>query len=152
MSDIGTVLETQRRYDYPVTIDLRVWECPACGIVYGIPVDFADSLRKKGGSYYCPNGHGLSWHETEEDRQRKRATAAERRATQAEDTARAQRHRAETAERSAIAYRGHLTRIKNRIVAGVCPVPGCKRTGLVQTMRHISAKHPAWHAEHAHEL
>ena len=56
------------------------------------------------------------------------------------------------AERSARAYRGHLTRMRNRIAAGVCPVPGCRRTGLTQTLRHIASQHPEWLAEHEHAL
>lgn len=54
--------------------------------------------------------------------------------------------------RSAAALRGHITRLKNRIVAGVCPVPGCKRSGFSNVMRHVASKHPEWHADHAHDL
>lgn len=152
MADIGNAINTRRRYAYPITVQLRVWECGICGIVYGIPDDFADQLRKSGGTYYCPNGHGLRWQETEADVQRKRAEAAERRAEQAESTAKYQRCRAEAARRSASAYKGQLTKIRNRIANGVCPVPGCKRSGFIAVMRHIATKHPTWHAEHADDL
>lgn len=144
----------QRGYTYAVSTTLIVWECPSegCGIVYGIPKEFADSLHANGGSYYCPNGHRLSWRETDADRLRKKLNAAERRAESSEQAARYQREQRLRIERSNIALRGHLTRMRRRIAAGVCPVPGCKRTGFTQTVRHIRAKHPEWCAEHEEAL
>lgn len=148
------VTAAERNQRYAQYVDLYVIECghEGCGIVFAMPDDYDDRRRRDGKTFYCPNGHGRAYLETEEKRLRKRLDAAERRASQAEETARSQRERAAKAERSAIAYRGHLTRMKNRIANGVCPVPGCKRTGLIQTMRHIATKHPRWAAEHAHEL
>lgn len=145
-----TVIATRRRHVYPEVVNLCVWQCPECGIVYGIPQDFANACQRDGSSYYCPNGHSLGWHETDADRQKKRADAAERRANQAENAARSQRVRAEAEQRRASAYKGQATKIRNRIAAGVCPVPGCRRSGFSQVMRHIEAKHPSWAAEHVH--
>jgi hypothetical protein len=149
-----TTMVGQRGYTYPVQTKLCVYECPVqgCGIVYGIPKEFRDSLYKNGGSYYCPNGHILSWHETDADRERKQRQAAEQRAKQAEAAAARQRRRADAERRSAIALRGHLTRMRNRIANGVCPVPGCHRSGFVQVMRHLSSKHSDWLAEHVHDF
>lgn len=146
------VIAVNREYTYPITVKLVVWECPSCGIVYGIPRHFVDELRSNGGHYYCPNGHHLSWDETDADRERKKREAAERRAEQAEQAARYQRERAEREERSARAFKGHLTRIRKRISEGVCPVPGCRRSGFVKVRAHIASKHPGWLAEHVHEI
>jgi hypothetical protein len=149
-----TTIAAIRGTTYGVVTDLIVWECPAlgCGIVYGIPKHFADALRRKGGHYWCPNGHQLSWDETDLDREKKRREAAERRAKNYEQQADWERDRAERERRTAIALRGHLTRIRNRIAAGVCPVPGCRRSGFTQIMRHLASKHPDWLAEHVHDL
>lgn len=148
-----STLNAQRHYNYPVTVTLYVQECCNCGLVFGVAEDFDTRRRKDHKSFCCPAGHWQSYTgPTEAQKQRSRAEAAERRAEQAESTARRQRERAERTERSNSALKGHLTRMKNRIAAGVCPVPGCKRTGLTQTMRHIATKHPQWHAEHSHEL
>src|SRR5690606_27011581 len=59
-------------YTYGHTIRLEVRSCPVCGIVYGIPEDFADALRRQGrpAHYSCPNGHNLGWSESEADRER----------------------------------------------------------------------------------
>jgi hypothetical protein len=144
----------KRGYMYGVKTTLVVWECPAqgCGIVYGIPQEFANSLQSQGGSYYCPNGHELSWDETDADRERKRAERAERRLRAEEDTSRRLTDNLRHQEHRARALKGHLTRMRNRIANGVCPVPGCKRSGFTNVMRHIAAKHPEWHHNHADEL
>lgn len=142
---MGHVIAVERSHTYPLTVRLEVMECPACGIVYGIPEDFADDLRRQGPAhYYCPNGHDLGWNEGEADRQRKRAERAERAASAANDTARRWRANAEAERRTAIALKGHLTRMRKRIANGVCPVPGCKRSGFAQVMSHIETVHPAW--------
>lgn len=143
-----TRLIANRQHTYGVDITLVVWECPSCGIVYGIPEDFAEACRKSGQRYYCPNGHSLGWNETEADRQKNRADALQRRLNSAQDTADRWRENAQREARSAAAYKGHLTRAKNRIANGVCPVPGCKRSGFTKVMAHIASEHPGWLHDH----
>ena len=142
------MIEAVRNVTYDVVTSLVVWECPSCGIVYGIPRQFADQIKAQGSHYYCPNGHRLSWRQSDADRERKRAERAEREASAARDTARRWRDNADRERRSAIAYKGHLTRIRNRIASGVCPVPGCKRSGFTQILRHITTQHPEWLHDH----
>ena len=143
-----TVIIAKRNHTYGTEVSLAVHVCRACGIVYGIPTDFRDYCRSNGQRYYCPNGHSLGWTETEAEIERKRAQVALRRASAAEDTARRWRENAADQRRSAAAYKGHLTRAKNRIVNGVCPVPGCKRSGFRQVMDHIATEHPSWLHDH----
>ena len=127
---------------------LYVWNCDDCGVLMGVDNAWLEARRKDAGTIYCPNGHKLSYSKSEADIQRERAEVAEaaakaqrNRAQQAEEAARYQRRRV-------AALRGHLTRMRNRIAAGVCPVPGCQRTGLTQTLRHIQSQHPDWLHEH----
>lgn len=119
-----------------------------CGIRFAIPSQLNDTAREQGNyTLSCPLGHkgdywpGKSGEQRERD-QRERAEAR----------VRAMQDQLDASERSRRALRGHLTRIKNRIANGVCPVPGCKRTGLTQTMRHIATKHPQWMHDHANDL
>jgi hypothetical protein len=133
---------------YGIQVDLVVWECPTCGIVYGIPVKFANACKRTGASYYCPTGHKLSWYETDADRERKKREKAERELSAANDTAERWKRNARRSDMSARAYKGHLTRIRKRIVNGVCPVPDCKRSGFTQVMRHIKSQHPDWLHDH----
>lgn len=137
-------------YTYGQTVDLVVVSCPVCGIVHAIPEDFRDAIRKKGrpAHYYCPNGHDLGWSESDADRQRKRAEQLERRLRSTQDTADRWQRNAEAERRSAIAYKGHLTRVRKRIANGVCPVPGCKRSGFDRVMAHIASQHPDWLHQH----
>jgi hypothetical protein len=145
-----TTIDAKRGYIYPQTVQLLVWECNGCGIVYGVPEEWATAKRKAGGSVCCPNGCRASYTQSEASRQRQRAERAERQAENAENAARIQRVRAEAEQRRASAYKGQATKIRNRIAQGVCPVPGCRRSGFSQVMRHIEAKHPSWAAEHVH--
>lgn len=133
--------------------------CGVCGIPFAMPKNHLSMLQREGEWFWCPNGHKIHYFETEVDRlQRALAaqegqTAAERAAKEsAKRSAEYQRERAARLERSRSALKGHITRMRNRIAAGVCPVPGCKRTGLTQTLRHIATKHPEWMHEHAQEL
>lgn len=139
----------RRNYSYPFTVNLYVEECCACGMVFAMPSDWQQVRRRQRDTFHCPAGHAQHYTgKTPEQQQRERAEQAEaaaaaerRRATQAEEAARYQRRRV-------AALRGHLTRMRNRIAAGVCPVPGCQRTGLTQTLRHIRTKHPDWLHDH----
>jgi hypothetical protein len=45
MAVIDNVQVVRRNHTYPLAVELIVWECPSCGIVYGIPTAFADSTR-----------------------------------------------------------------------------------------------------------
>lgn len=146
---MGHVIAVKRNHIYPLTVRLEVMTCPACGIVYGIPEDFADALRRNGrpDHYYCPNGHDLGWSESEADRQRRRAEQAERHLRGAQDTADRWRENAERERRSAIALRGHLTRWRKRVANGVCPVAGCHRH-FPNVQAHVASEHPAWMDDH----
>lgn len=135
---------------YTGTLEItRCW----CHIRFAVPDSMWKLARQGKLTIYCPHGHSCTWDaKTDEQLQRERAVRAERQAADEAACRRATQDQLDASERSRRALKGHLTRIKNRIANGVCPVPGCKRTGLVQTMRHIATKHPTWHAEHADEL
>lgn len=97
-------------------------------------------------NYWVPrNGHHVSWSgpsqtERERDAARDLAARESRRRQYAERTAEIERETAERERRSAAAYKGHATRIRNRIKNGVCPA-GCNRH-FDNVQRHIATKHP----------
>lgn len=136
------------------TGELVVHECCNCGIDFAIPRALDQHAhRDHSVNFWCPLGHSQHYiGKTDAQIEKERAEAMARRAVNAENAARVQRERAARAERSAAAYRGQATRLRNRIAAGVCPVPGCRRSGFAQVMRHIASKHPSWAAEHEHVL
>jgi hypothetical protein len=106
-----------------------------CGINYAIPATLDKQLRDHCGegrgtkSVYCPLGH--QWHYTGKSAEER--VAEEKRRTQAVRDLLAQE------ERSHVATRGHLTRVKKRVHKGVCP--HCNRH-FENLERHMHAKHP----------
>lgn len=139
-------------YQYATTADLDVKHCPICGVLYAVDSVLMDCHDRDGTSWHYPNGHSLHFTKPKAVREKERADAAEARARSAEDTARFWRQRDKDTRRSLAATKGHLTRMRNRIAQGVCPVQGCKRSGFSNVMRHIASKHPEWHHEHAADL
>lgn len=116
-----------------------------CGIGFAMTDDYYAARERDGGQWYCPNGHRqhftttiehklraeLDQMKSDRDWQKRRREFAER--------------DAEFARRQASARKGQLTKIRKRIAAGVCPVPGCKRSGFNNVAKHIASMHPDFH-------
>jgi hypothetical protein len=132
-------------------VDLYVLDCSNCGVIFAITTDYEDRRRADAKSFWCPNGHSVGWSESEADKQRKRAEQAERNLKWTEAARIAARDQAQAAHNSARAYKGHLTRMRNRIAAGVCPVQGCRRN-FANVKAHVTSQHPQWAHEHAEAL
>lgn len=113
--------------------------CCSCGVLFAIPSEM-DAARQRDGKYfYCPNGHPQHYMgETHEQQVRrlKNALASER-----------ARH--DQTQASLSATRGVVTKQRKRlekVVAGVCPVDGCKRH-FKDLRRHVATKHPDYHGQ-----
>lgn len=138
---------------FTYTGELTVVECCLCHMDFGLPTYYERDLRRTHDWLYCPAGHKQHFTGTStEEKLRATIASLEGAVTAARASRDSARRSRDAAERSRAAMKGHLTRMRNRITAGVCPVPGCKRTNLTQTKRHIESAHPAWFADHAHEL
>jgi hypothetical protein len=120
-----------------VEVKLVATCCCVCGIFFGLP-DFLDKqLKTKGTSFYCPNGHILSYTDPELKKVKRQLELYKQwYAAEQEDH--------EATRRSLRATKGVLTRTKNRIAAGVCP---CCRRHFENLERHIVTKHPDYAAE-----
>jgi hypothetical protein len=110
--------------------------CPNCGITFGVPEDFDRERRADGRTFYCPNGHSLTFGKSEAEKLRMQLNYANTALTAARDQAR-------SAERRRAAAAGQVTKIRNRVVGGVCPC--CTRT-FENLARHMGTKHPEWTA------
>ena len=112
------------------TTTLSVIRCTheGCGIVYALSDDYIADRQRDRKTFYCPNGHSR-WYPGQTPEQK--LARAEARVTHLED-------QKEAAERSARAYKGQTTRIKNRIRNGVCPF--CNRS-FADVREHMAAKH-----------
>jgi len=134
-----------------LSVRLEVTDCPVCGIIHGFPQDLSERRSESGGTIYCPNGHMWHYIETEVAKQRKRADVAEQRLRSSRIARDAATDQARAAERSAIAYKGHLTRMRNRIANGVCPVQGYRRN-FANVKAHVTTQHPQWAHDHPEAL
>lgn len=131
--------------------DLVEESCFQCGVVFAMPRTLHNTCRRDKQTFYCPNGHGQAYTQSEADRLR----AALQKQQQETEAAKAQaererRWRLEGAderrhlERRLAAQRGVTTRMKNRVAAGVCPC--CNRT-FTNLQRHMATKHAGFLAE-----
>jgi hypothetical protein len=120
---------------------LAVISCCDCGILFGVPEDFRQQCRDAGPkrSFWCPNGHQQHYTTTTADRLRRDLEAERRRREWAESARKAAQDQADSAHRSAAAYKGQVTRIRKRVGNGVCPC--CHRT-FQQLSAHMANKHP----------
>jgi hypothetical protein len=133
---------------------LYVQECIECGVAFGMPRSWDEQFRATGQTFYCPAGHSQCYRETNESRLRAQVARLEGQVTAARADRDRARARAAHEERSKAAVRGHLTRIRKRLAAGVCPVPGCTRSGFEhdRLLLHLHDKHPGWCADHEEVL
>lgn len=115
-----------------ITINLVEETCVACGTHYAVDSHLHSQFKSYGSTFYCPNGHGQSYTETEVMRLKRENDNLQKR-TQWAETA------AENARREKTALKGQLTKTRNRIANGVCPC--CHRT-FKQLEAHMSNKHP----------
>ena len=118
-------------------LDLFISDCPSCGVIFGFPVEMENRRREDHRSFYCPNGHSLSFSgptqaEKEAKEQRKRA---DRLLAQLG----AERDQAEAARREAAEAKASEVRLRWRVGNGVCPC--CQRT-FPALAAHVATKHP----------
>lgn len=117
--------------------------CGPCGGVYALSKRFVEHKRERGGFWNCPYCKG-SWgypeggSEVQKLRNRLESMESSRDFWKKERECERERVKAEC--RKAAAARGQVTRIKNRIKNGVCPL--CNRT-FPNLARHMASKHGA---------
>lgn len=126
-------------YTLTDTVTLATETCFSCAVVFALPAALLKARRQDQGSFYCPNGHGQHYTESEAARLRRELDANKRRAERAEASLCAARDQLDAAERSRSALKGVVTRQKRRAAAGVCP---CCNRSFQALSRHMAAKHP----------
>lgn len=104
-----------------------------CGIGLAIPDSlYQEASANHNKSVYCPLGHSFVYGgETEAQKER-------RLRKQAEDLAAVAGARADQAEASRRAWKGQVTKLRNRAAAGACPFCG---QSVYQMARHVARKH-----------
>lgn len=125
--------------------------CAHCGVVYGLESQYEAKLRESHETFYCPNGHRQHFPaQTEKER---RIAELERQA-QALTNARdfwSERYSSANASlarenRRVNGYKGVVTRMKRRAIAGRCP---CCSHQFKDLERHMKAQHPKYDPDRA---
>lgn len=126
-------------------------DCITCFVKFLVPKGFTARRRQDKASFYCPNGHSMSYTQSEADRlkaqlqKEQQALAKANAAVEREQKWRQEAYEeARTLERRLAAQRGVTTRIKNRVHNGVCP---CCNRAFVNLQRHMATKHAGFLAE-----
>ena len=111
-------------------------QCCQCGIDFGIPEDFRNTLIDNGKYFCCPNGHSQYYN--------KRKSLDEKLKIK-EDQLKTERMHSnmlyeekENYRRSAASQKGQKTKILNRIKNGVCP--HCNRS-FQNLHEHMKTEH-----------
>lgn len=112
--------------------------CCACGLLFAMPTRFEQALRDSGDSFYCPAGHKQFYGSNTLQKRLERAEQSAKWERARADSAKREAQRAEMSRR---AYKGMLTKTKKRVAAGVCPC--CNRT-FQNLARHMAGQHPRW--------
>lgn len=130
----------ERGLTYTKQITIVTETCCSCGIAFGLPSDFRGvCLNNPQKSFYCPNGHSMSYAENKEDRLRKEAEA---RLAQAEDELKKKREQLADADTVKAIMQKQIdsaARKLKRVHNGVCT---CCNRSFTNLRRHIETKHP----------
>ena len=126
-----------------VSVAMRELVCATCGVAYSMPEHLYKRKIEDNADWWCPNGH--QWHYGKSESEKK-IERLERELGWKNNQLDRTKRRAETAERSANAYKGKLRSVSKKITAGVCP--HCRRT-FQNLKKHMTCKHPD-EVAHAH--
>lgn len=121
-----------------VDVDIIPETCCNCGTHFGMDATLMATRRKDGKAFYCPNGHNIVY-KPESDKLKTELIAVSARLEAAERREKHLRSNLDATERSRIAMKGVVTRLRNRAANGVCPC--CNRT-FVSLHKHMISKHP----------
>lgn len=125
-----------RTHTFQIGVEFVVEDCCNCGVGFALTAELRERKLKDKTTFYCPNGHPQSYvgqsdaakiRELERDRDWYKD--AERRAADDRDLAR----------RSAAAYKGQTTKLRQRAITGSCAF--CHRH-FANVERHVASQHP----------
>lgn len=92
------------------TARLAVTSCCVCGISFAVPDSWLEKRREVGDTFYCPNGHSLTFRRSEAQKLRETVSRLEMRTRHLED-------QCDASERSRRALRGSNTKLRKRIAS-----------------------------------
>ncbi|KKL60252.1 hypothetical protein LCGC14_2207210 [marine sediment metagenome] len=118
-------------FNISTKIKLVTTDCANCGVVFAIPDRLDDKFREYGSTFYCPNGHTLTYGKSESMKLRHKL---DQREAELERT----HTRLDGALKEISNKKGQITKLRNRVQAGVCTE--CHRH-FENLQRHMESKH-----------
>ncbi len=120
-----------------IVSDLETTICAGCGCYFGVPNGFIANRREDKRAFYCPNGHSLSYKESEAEKLRRERDRLQQRLAEKDDEIKDIENR----RRAAL---GQVTKLRNRVGNGVCP---CCTRSFANLQRHMTTQHPDFKEE-----
>jgi hypothetical protein len=121
--------------------------CCNCKTPFAVLDQHHERLKADSGEwFYCPNGHRQHFTESETDKLRRERDRLAQQIVHRDSTIEHYRQRSETLDKRLSATKGVVTRIKNRVGAGVCP---CCTRSFQNLANHMKSQHPQFRAEAA---
>lgn len=115
------------------TATLVALECGECGVIFAMTEAYLAARRADHRTFYCLNGHGRCWpQKSEAEKLRDRLRTTEAQLTHTQD-------QLQMTEYQRRAQKGQVTRLRNRIAAGVCP---CCNRSFQDVRAHMRGQHP----------
>ena len=120
---------------------LVVETCYRCSVPFAMPAELKERLlANRGESFWCPNGHQQHYLGTSEtDRLKQELESEKRRHAFTRNEVEVQRHQAQLNNRRRLSEKGAKTRLKKRVLAGICP---CCSERFPDLAAHAAEKHP----------
>ena len=128
------------------TVKFVVEHCYKCGVAFGLPLDLYNSLKIKGQAqtFYCPNGHGQVYAQSVEQKLRAELATAKSNINFWQESSHRNHQDAQHFKRSRDAYKGVLTKTKERVSEGQCP---CCQRRFKWLKKHMRDAHPDYLAQ-----
>lgn len=115
--------------------------CYKCKEPFAISMETYRVLQRSHRDFHCPWGHAQHYVEGETEAQRLRRERDQliQRVAQRDDAIQEMRQAHDHEKKRAAAFKGQVTRLRNRAKAGVCP---CCSRHFENLERHMANKHP----------
>lgn len=127
-----------------LALEFNQVSCGVCKQPFAISSTKYSRCQNFGENFFCPDGHSLVFTESEKQRFEKELAKEKQRRSWAEESRDIAQREAVEQERKTRAFKGIVTRIKNRVGAGVCP---CCNRSFENLKRHMGSKHPDFRSD-----
>lgn len=130
-------MSTGNVFALPVSFTEMHCGVDGCGVHFALTESHFNKVKQTGAFFYCPNGHNIHFFDSENARL-KRELEAER------GSVAWVRQQRDKFERQRNAFKGVVTKVKNRVGNGVCP---CCTRSFQNLKRHMNHMHPDFKKE-----